>query len=72
MKLLSDRSYAALVYERDRAREHNLSLRKRLRQIETNYQALVLRVGLKGFDVEFQPEIPAKPATLVLRRSKES
>lgn len=70
MKLLSNSSYSALVFQRDHAQEQNKALRRRVRELEANYQTLVLRLGLRGLTVEFQPEVPAKPATLVLREAR--
>lgn len=74
MKLLSEKSYRRLIAleSENTGLKEKLRLRFfRIRELEQSYQTLVLNVGMKGFAVEIKPEVPAKPATLVLRANRE-
>jgi predicted nuclease with TOPRIM domain len=78
MRLIRQKSYLSMELRASALESENASLKERLRartgrlrQLEQSYQELVLTVGLKGFAVEIKPEVPAKPATLVLRASRD-
>lgn len=51
--------------------ESRSKLAKRYRELEQRYQVLVLRLGMRGYSVEEQAEVPAKPATLVLKKLRD-
>jgi len=78
MKLLSERSHRELLAQAERATsefrrlaESNAMLRRRIKELEKNYQELVLRAGIEGFSVEFKPAVPAQPPKLVLKRVRD-
>jgi hypothetical protein len=45
-------------------------LARSYRELERAHQTLILRLGMLGYAVEPVAEVPAKPATLTLRKLK--
>ena len=79
MRIVTKDSYVRLSLrgsiaegELSQLRERHKALVARHRKLVDDHHALTLQCGLKGFTVEVKPEVPAKPATLVLRKAAET
>jgi hypothetical protein len=60
----------ALAVDNARLEEKCRRLAQRFHELEHAHQTLILRIGILGYTVEPVAEVPARPATLALRRVK--